>query len=362
MAMAARRIVPFVMSGGVGSRLWPVSRRVRPKQFNSVVGTATLLRQTLDRFFASPEVFAAPVVVCDARHEREVQRQWPGNRPSPFLILEPVGRDTAACAAVAAHWVASQGDPTGLVLLAPADHLVQSVEAFADTARDAIPAAEEGCLVSFGVRPTRAETGYGYVRIGEDRGRIHVATQFVEKPDRATAETYLADGNYLWNAGYSLFRADRMIEELRRHAPDIERGAREALRLARKNDQGALALDPAAFAAIRPQSIDYAVLEKSDRVAVAILDAGWSDVGSWAAVWEALDHDGAGNALVGDVLALDTRDCLVHADGPLVAVSGVHDLIVVATADAVLVVPKDRAQDVKALVERLTAAARGERL
>lgn len=362
IALAARRIAPFVMSGGVGSRLWPRSRRARPKQFNTFVGTATLLRRTLGRFFAAPDLFATPVVMCDARHEGDVREQWPTNRPPPFLILEPVGRDTAACAAVAALWIASQGDPSALVLLAPADHLVQSVDAFADTASAAIAAAEEGFLVSFGVRPTRAETGYGYVRLGERRGPVHLATRFIEKPDRATAETYIAEGNYLWNAGYSLFRADRMIEELRRHAPDIESGAREALRLGETNDRGALTLDPTAFAAIRPWSIDYAVMEKSDRVAVAILDAGWSDIGSWASVWEAMDHDDAGNAIVGDVVALDTSDCLVLADGPLVAVSGVHDLIVVATPDAILVVPRERAQDVKSLVERLTALARGERL
>ncbi|MEP6967907.1 MAG: mannose-1-phosphate guanylyltransferase/mannose-6-phosphate isomerase [Pseudomonadota bacterium] len=355
-------ITPVVMSGGAGSRLWPVSVAARPKQLHALTGDQTLLRRTVDRFAHAPGLFGAPIVVCGAAHEALVREQFAGDPEPPRLILEPVGRNTAACAAVAAYWVAGSEGPDRLILLAPADHLVASPVAFADAVRRAVPAAEAGDLVSLGVRPTHPETGYGYIRLGQPRGDVFEAAQFVEKPDRETAERYLAHGGYLWNGGYFLFRADRMIEEMERLAPEIAARAREAVDRGLPIDGGGLRLDPAAFAAAPSDSVDYAIMEKAGRIAVAPLDAGWSDVGSWSSVWDNANKDEDGNVLLGDVLAIDAQGCFVRSDGPMVAVAGVGDLIVVATADAVLVVPRHGAQKVKNVVARLVAMKRVELL
>jgi mannose-1-phosphate guanylyltransferase/mannose-1-phosphate guanylyltransferase/mannose-6-phosphate isomerase len=349
------------MSGGAGSRLWPLSRQAAPKQLHALLGERSLLRETLDRLASAPQVFGQPVVVCNATHEQAVRAQFDGLDPAPRLILEPVGRNTAACAAIAAGWAAERIGREALVLLAPADHLIASAGAFAGAVSRAVPAAREGQLVTLGVRPTHPETGYGYIRLGPPLGGIFEAAEFVEKPDAATAERYLAHGGYLWNAGYFLFRADRMLEEMARLQPEIAARAAEALRLGRATE-GAVALDAEAFAAAPSDSVDYAVMEKTGRVAVAPLETGWSDVGSWAAVWEALAKDGAGNALSGDVLALDASGCLIRSEGPTVAVCGARDLVVIATGDAVLVVPRDQSQRVKAVVEQLKGRGRGDLL
>ncbi|MBA3810889.1 MAG: mannose-1-phosphate guanylyltransferase/mannose-6-phosphate isomerase [Caulobacteraceae bacterium] len=358
----AAPITPVVMSGGAGSRLWPVSRAAKPKQLHALTGDRTLLRRTVDRFAHAPDLFGAPIVVCGAAHEALVRAQFAGDPEPPRLILEPVGRNTAACAAVAAYWVAGSEGPDRLILLAPADHLVASPRAFAEAVRRAVPAAEAGDLVSLGVRPTHPETGYGYIRLGEPRGEVFEAARFVEKPDRETAERYLAHGGYLWNGGYFLFRADRMILEMERLAPEIFARAREAVDRGRPIDGGGLALDPAAFAAAPSDSIDYAVMEKAGRIAVAPLDAGWSDVGSWSSVWENARRDEGGNAVVGDVLTIDAHGCFIRSEGPMVAVAGARDLIVVATPDAVLVAPRQEAQKVKDIVARLLAMKRVELL
>lgn len=355
-------ITPVIMSGGAGSRLWPISRVAKPKQLHALAGGRTLLRQTLDRMAFAPDVFGPSVVVCGAAHEALVREQVAGQDPAPRLILEPVGRNTAACAAVAAYWIAGQAGAERLILLAPADHLVPSAAAFAAAVRKAAPAAREGRLVSLGVRPTHPETGYGYIRLGEPIGEVFEAAQFVEKPDRMTAERYLAHGGYLWNGGYFLFRADRMLAEMERFAPDIAARAREAVDRGRAVDGGGLSLDPAAFAAAPSDSIDYAVMEKAQRIAVAPLDAGWSDVGSWSSVWETSPKDAEGNVMSGDVLAIDARGCFLRAEGPMVAVAGVTDLIVVATADAILVAPRHDAQRVKDIVARLARMGRRELL
>ncbi len=356
------QIIPVIMSGGAGSRLWPISRAAKPKQLHALTGERTLLRETLDRLASAPGVFGPPVVVCSAAHEAEVRDQVADLEHPPRLILEPMGRNTAACAAVVAYWVAEQTDPTRLVLLAPADHLVASAAAFAEALRLAIPAAREGRLVSLGIRPTHAETGYGYIRLGAPYGDVFEAAQFVEKPDRQTAERYLAHGGYLWNGGYFLFRADRMIEEMERHAPAIAARAREAMRRGETTPAGGLLLDAEAFAAAPADSIDYAIMEKTDRIAVAPLDAGWSDVGSWASVWDASSKDDDGNVLSGDVMAFGASGCFVRTDGPMVATVAVNDLIVIASADAVLVVSRSETQDVKKIVARLTEMKRKELL
>jgi mannose-1-phosphate guanylyltransferase/mannose-6-phosphate isomerase len=273
-----------------------------------------------------------------------------------------VGRNTAACAAVASYWVARQAGPDRLILLAPADHIVSSAAKFAAAVRRAVPAAREGRLVSLGVRPTHPETGYGYIRLGEPYGEVFEAAQFVEKPDRGTAERYLAHGGYLWNGGYFLFRADRLMEEMERLAPEIAARAREAVDRGRPIEGGGLSLDPEAFAAAPSDSVDYAIMEKTDQIAVAPLDAGWSDVGSWSSVWDASQKDKDGNVTSGDVLAIDAQDCFVRAEGPMVVVMGVSSLVVIATGDAVLVVPREEAQKVKDVVSRLIATRREDLL
>jgi mannose-1-phosphate guanylyltransferase/mannose-6-phosphate isomerase len=350
------------MSGGAGTRLWPTSRAARPKQLHALTGERTLLQQTLDRLISAPDVFGWPVVVCSVAHEVVVRGQCAEGGGAPRLILEPVGRNTAACAAVAAYWIADQAGPDRLVLLAPADHLVSSAAAFAAAVRRAVPAARDGRLVSLGVRPTHPETGYGYIRLGEPYGDVFEAAQFVEKPDRATAERYLSHGGYLWNGGYFLFRADRMIEEMERLAPRIADRAREAVARGSPIEGGGLRLDAEAFAAAPADSVDYAVMEKTDRIAVALLDAGWSDVGSWSSVWDASQKDGDGNVTVGEVVAIDTHGCIIRGEGPMVAVAGVTDLVIVATADAVLILPRQEAQNVKHIVAKLIELKRTDLL
>lgn len=355
-------ITPVIMSGGAGTRLWPLSRAARPKQLHALSGDRTLLQQTADRMAAAPDVFGPPVVVCNAGHEAAVRAQFAGVSPQPPLILEPVGRNTAACAAVAACFVARRSGPDSLILLAPADHLVASASAFAEAVDRGAAAARESWLVSLGVRPTHPETGYGYIRLGAPCGDIFEAAQFVEKPDRATAERYLAQGGYVWNGGYFLFRADRMIEEMERLAPEIAARAREAIDRGQPLADGGVALDEAAFSAAPADSVDYAVMEKAGRIAVAPLEAGWSDVGSWSSVWETSVKDARENVTVGEVISLDSTGCLVRAHGPLVALSGVSDLVVVALPDAVLVLPRERSQDVKAIVDALSKAGRRDLL
>jgi mannose-1-phosphate guanylyltransferase/mannose-6-phosphate isomerase len=349
-------ITPVIMSGGAGTRLWPASRTARPKQLHALTGEKTLLRDTLERLAAAPDLFSAPVVVCSAAHESLVSEQLADLLHPPRLILEPMGRNTAACAAVVAFWVADQGDPERLVLLAPADHLVSSAPAFAEALRRAVPAAREGRLVSLGIRPTHPETGYGYIRLGEPYGEVFEAAQFVEKPDRQTAERYLEHG------GYFLFRADRMIEEMKRLAPEIAARAREAVSRAGATTAGGLLLDSETFAAAPSDSIDYAIMEKTDRIAVAPLDAGWSDVGSWASIWENSARDERGNATIGDVMAIDADGCLIRTDGPMVAAVAVKDLVIIAAEGAVLVVSRSETQDVKKIVNRLAELKRRDLL
>lgn len=355
-------ITPVIMSGGAGSRLWPISRVARPKQLHALTGDKTLLRDTIDRVASAPEVFGQPVIVCSETHEDVVREQLADTPHPPYLILEPMGRNTAACAAVVAYWAASQGDPTQLILLAPADHLVASASAFAHALSQAVPAAREGRLVSLGVRPTHPETGYGYIRLGQPYGDVFEAAEFVEKPDRETAERYLAHGGYLWNGGYFLFRADRMIEEMERLAPEIAAGARESILAGTTTAGGGLLLDASRFATTPSDSIDYAIMEKTDRIAVAPLDAGWSDVGSWASVWEASTKDDVGNVVAGEVMAIGAEGCFIRSDGPLIAAVGVKDLIIIATGDSVLIVPRDETQDVKKVVTKLGQWQRRELL
>ncbi len=355
-------ITPVILSGGSGTRLWPASRAAFPKQLLALVGERTLLQATVDRVSpGADDLFGPGAILTNVAHAEETRRQLADLDPQPVLILEPFGRNTAACAAVAAIWTAARGDPEGLVLLAPADHHIPDVAMFRRTTRAAVEAARSGRLVTIGIKPTHPETGYGYVRMGDRLGEIFEAAEFVEKPDLATAEAYLAHGRYYWNGGYFLFRADRMLAEMARLQPDILDAARAAL-AAGAHSPGTIALDPAAFEACPSDSIDYAIMEKTDGIAVSPLDGAWSDLGSWTSIWETAQKDTAGNVASGDVLLIDARDCLVRSDGPLVTVLEAEGLIVVVERGVVMVAPKAKAQKVKSIVDALRRAGRTDLL
>jgi len=357
----AGRVIPVILCGGAGTRLWPLSRAQHPKQFLDLVGDGTMLQATARRV-ADPELFAEPLVVANVEHRFLVAEQLreAGIRPRTIL-LEAQGRNSAPAAAVAALRALAD-DPDAVLLLLAADHAMTRRQAFVDAVLRARAAAEAGCIVTFGIRPDRPETGYGYVLAGRERADapgVHAADRFVEKPDAATAAAYLADGRYLWNSGNFLARADVLAGEIARLAPAVGAAARSALAAAVR-DLDFERLDPAAFAEAPSISIDYAVMERTDRAAVVPCDPGWSDVGSFPALRDLAQHDAAGNATSGDTMMIDSRDCLVRSTGPLVATLGVSDLVVVATPDAVLVASAGRAQDVKTIVERLRAEGRGE--
>jgi mannose-1-phosphate guanylyltransferase/mannose-6-phosphate isomerase len=331
---------PVILSGGSGTRLWPLSRELFPKQLlNLQGGDETLLQATLARTVGLPDL-APPVIVCNEAHRFLVAEQVRSlGVAGARIVLEPCARNTAPAIALAAL----AADPDSLLLVLPADHVIRKPADFQSTVRRAIPLAEEGRLVTFGVVPESPETGYGYIRCGAPRGQGFEIARFVEKPDRATAEGFLADGGYLWNSGMFLFKASRYLEELARYAPAMFEAAKSAVASA-KSDLDFLRVDATAFANSPSDSIDYAVMEKTDAAAVVPLAAGWSDVGSWSSLHEALERDDSGNALRGDVLAHDTEGSFVLAESRLVATVGLRDHVVVETKDAVLVAPKDRVQ------------------
>jgi len=345
-----------ILSGGSGTRLWPLSRELFPKQLiNLQGGDETLLQATLTRTEGLPGLLP-PAIVCNENHRFLVAEQVRALGVSGAkVILEPCARNTAPAIALAAL----AADPEALLLVLPADHVIQDKAAFQTAVATAIAMAEQGKLVTFGVVPSAPETGYGYIRCGKSLGQAFHIDRFIEKPDRTTAEGFLTSGGYLWNSGMFLFKASRYLEELAKHAPAILESAREAVSAA-KSDLDFLRVDAAAFAKCPSDSIDYAVMEKTDSAAVVPLDAGWSDVGSWSSLHDALDRDASGNALRGDVLTVDTEGSFVLAESRLVATVGLKDHVVVETKDAVLVAPKDRVQDVKKLVEKIKQDGRSE--
>jgi len=349
-------VIPVILSGGAGTRLWPLSRPRRPKQFLPLVSTRSLLQDTLARLAGLGERAGAPLVICNEAHRLIVAEQLReiGIEPG-CIVLEPAGRNTAPAVAVAAllalETTEAGAEPVLLVL--PADHVIADTPAFLAAVELGLAATAAGKLVTFGIVPDKAETGYGYIRRGGERDGWSEVAEFVEKPDAATAERYLASGDYLWNSGMFLLPARVYLEELQRHAPGMLPVCEAALK-ARSSDADGLRLG-SAFLSCPADSIDYAVMEKTVHAAVVPLDAGWSDVGSWAALHEVLDQDADGNVLRGDVTAAACRDCYVSASGRQVAVLGLDGVVVVATDDAVLVVSKDRVQDLKGLVESLGA-------
>jgi mannose-1-phosphate guanylyltransferase/mannose-6-phosphate isomerase len=348
-------LTPVVLSGGSGTRLWPLSRELYPKQLLPLVGERTMLQETLLRLEGLEA--ARPIVVCNEAHRFLVAEQLRQLNANPqAIVLEPAGRNTAPAIALAALRAA----PDALLLVLPADHVIRDVPAFQAAVRVAVPAASTGKLVTFGVVPDGPETGYGYIKQSAPAGTgVYSIDRFIEKPDAARAAAFLEEGGYYWNSGMFLFRADRYLEELQRHAPDIADAARAALSAATP-DLDFVRVDKAAFEACRSDSIDYAVMEKTRDAVVVPLAAGWSDVGSWSSLHDALPADRDGNVSRGDVIAEDSSGCYFYAGSRLVSAVGMKDHIVVETKDAVLVAPKDRVQDVKKLVARLKAEGRYE--
>jgi mannose-1-phosphate guanylyltransferase / mannose-6-phosphate isomerase len=354
-------IHPVILSGGSGTRLWPVSRALFPKQMLALAGPRTMLQETALRV-VDRERFLAPMVICNADHRFIVAEQLRQIDVTPSdMILEPEGRNTAPAAALAAIRVAER-DPNGLVLLLASDHVVTKPDILRDAIMAGVAAAEQGQLVTFGIRPHRPETGYGHIKVGAEiagAAGCHAVDRFVEKPDFETAKAYVASGDYLWNASLFLFRASAYLDELQRLAPEIGIACRAALEGA-SEDLGFLRPDPEAFAGSPSISIDYAVMEKTDKTAVVPVDPGWSDVGSWTALWEISEQDEHANALIGDVATHDVRNALIRADSRHVTAIGVENVIIAETSDAVLVVGMNHAQDVKLAVDGLKAAGRPE--
>lgn len=350
-------LIPVILSGGSGTRLWPLSRELYPKQLLPLVGERTMLQETVHRLSGLDA--APPIVVCNEAHRFLVAEQLRQININPqAIILEPVGRNTAPAIALAAL----KATPDALLLVLPADHVIRDEAAFRAAILAALPAASAGKLVTFGIVPTAPETGYGYIQQGQSEGSIKGVcpiAAFIEKPDAALAAQFLEAGGYYWNSGMFLFKSSRYIQELERHAPDIAQSASSAISAAQP-DLDFVRVDKAAFEACRSDSIDYAVMEKTCDAVVVPLSAGWSDVGSWSALHDALPADANGNVSRGDVVVEDSTGCYFYAGSRLVSAVGMKDHVVIETKDAVLVAPKNRVQDVKGLVARLKAEGRYE--
>jgi mannose-1-phosphate guanylyltransferase/mannose-1-phosphate guanylyltransferase/mannose-6-phosphate isomerase len=348
-------IVPVLLSGGTGSRLWPLSRENHPKQLLSLLEDKTLLQQTVLRV-DDADLFGEPIIVTNVEHRFLVAEQLRAIDKEASVVLEPFGRSTAPAIAVAAL-IATQRDPESIIIAMPVDHIVRDPVAFRRAVAAGLPAAREGKFVLFGVKPDSAATGLGYIHVGEameSSPAVHRVGGFVEKPDLATAETLLANGQHLWNSGVFLLSAHSYLEELERLAPDVLIACRAALSGAVK-DLDFLRIAEQAFAASPSISIDYAVIEKTERSVVVPVDIGWNDVGSWLALWKMGTKDDANNVKIGDVVSEDVNGCYLRSEGPLVAALGVEDLIIMAAPDVVLVAKRDRDQDVNKLVARVRA-------
>jgi mannose-1-phosphate guanylyltransferase len=348
------RIRPVILSGGTGTRLWPLSRLGRPKQLIAIAGDETMLQATASRV-ADETLFAPPIVVAGEADAEAIEAQLAEvGMEAEALILEPAGRGTAPAIALAAL----AGGEDEVMLIMPSDHVIAEPAAFRSAVEAALPRAEEGWLVTFGISPERPETGYGYIRRGPALGAgAWRVSAFVEKPDAATAERYLAEGGYDWNAGLFLLRADAYLAALERYAPAVLAAAQGAAAGQRREGRRVLP-DEAAFAAAPSVSIDVAVMEKADKVAVVPVEMGWSDVGSWEALHALGPADADGNVLTGDVVAPGSRGCLVRSDGPVVVAMGCEDMVVVATERAVLIVPRGQSQRVKEAIDALEARRR----
>jgi mannose-1-phosphate guanylyltransferase / mannose-6-phosphate isomerase len=348
------QIIPVIMCGGAGTRLWPVSRESRPKQFVPLIGEASTFLQVLARV-ANPELFDRPIVITNTEFRFEVAEQLREGGVSAEIVLEPMRRDSGPAVAVSAA-LAAERNPEALVLVLAADHVISKLDAFHEACRRAAEAAAQGRIVTFGIEPTHAATHYGYIRPGAklNGASVREVEAFVEKPDAATAADYVA-AHYLWNSGNFLFHAATMLKEIERYEPLMAEAAKASIKGSTR-DLDFLRLAADAFARAPKKSIDYAVMERTRRAVVMPADLGWSDIGSWSTVWDVVPHDSAGNATEGPVVLSETRNSLIRSDESiLTTVIGLDDVIVISTTDAVLVVPRAKSERVKELVEQLKA-------
>lgn len=347
-------ITPVIMAGGLGTRLWPLSRATHPKQFLALNGDRTMLQQTVERLSDIPT--GELITICNEQHRFLVAEQLREIEAPGKIILEPVGRNTAPAIALAAL-LEKENDP--LLLVLAADHVVADQAAFTEAVMKAVPLAEAGKLVTFGIVATEPHTGYGYIKAGDAVDGAYSVASFKEKPDAETAAGYLKDGGYFWNSGMFLFKASRYLDELKEHQPKIL-AACEAATSCLSSDLNFVRVDGEAFDSCPSDSVDYAVMEKTADAVVMPLDAGWNDIGSWSSLWEVSEKDESGNATSGDVKLYDTANCLVRADDKLVALLGLEDVVVVSTKDVTLVAHKNRVQDAKTIAADLGREGRCE--
>jgi mannose-1-phosphate guanylyltransferase/mannose-6-phosphate isomerase len=351
-------VIPVILSGGAGTRLWPLSREMYPKQLLALTSKQTMLQDTAMRL-ARIAGALPPIVVCNEAHRFTVAEQLRAiNIEGSAILLEPAGRNTAPAVALAALQ-ALKCDADATLVVAPADHVIRDAQKFAQAADVAVSLAQHDKLITFGIVAHAPETGYGYIRRGDGSGPAYPVAQFIEKPPLDVAVQFVASGDYFWNSGMFVFKASSFLAELRKFAPDILEVCTAAFNSA-STDLDFVRIDKALFSKCRSESIDYAVMEKTKDALVLPLDVGWSDVGSWSSLFEALPADEDGNVLQGDTLTFDTHDCYVHSTSRLVAAVGMEDHIIVETKDAVLVAPKDRVQDVKDLVAKIKSSGRTE--
>ncbi|MDA8912442.1 mannose-1-phosphate guanylyltransferase/mannose-6-phosphate isomerase [Pseudomonadales bacterium] len=344
-----------IMAGGSGTRLWPLSRAAHPKQFLALHGDDTMLQATFKRLDGLD--IQSSVTICNEEHRFFVAEQLREIDKLGSIILEPVGRNTAPAIALAALSSPEGEDP--LLLVLAADHVIQDVAAFTTTVMNAIPLAEAGKLVTFGIVADEPNTGYGYIKKGESQGPGFAVDAFVEKPSIEVAKEYLESGDYFWNSGMFLFKASRYLEELKKHRPDIYEACQLSME-GTSTDNDFLRVNESAFDACPSDSIDYAVMEKTDDAVVVPMDAGWSDIGSWSSLWDISDKDGNGNATYGDVMIHESNKSYIRTDGKLVVAIGVDDLVIVSTKDVLIVAHKDSVQDVKVVAQQLKAESRTE--
>ncbi len=350
------KIIPVILAGGTGSRLWPLSRQLYPKQLLQLTDDTSLLQTTCLRVNGLPDVMPPIVVVGeDHRFITKSQLEEMEEVEDVTILLEPVGKNTAPAICGAAHYCAAQKNEDAVMLVLPADHIVTKPQAFAEVVAKAVELAEQGQVVTFGIQPTSPETGYGYI----ERGEGNTVKSFKEKPDQQTARQYLESGNYFWNSGMFAFTVQTFLQEMQEHSPEIVSVMGEAVAEGER-DGAFYRFSKKQMESCISDSIDYALMEKTKRAAVVAASLGWSDIGSWQALWEVLDKDENGNVTQGDVLLEDTKNCLVRSGHSLVAAVGLEDTLVVETDDAVLVAPLSKSQEVKKIVTRLKKAGRSE--